>query len=485
MGTAFRSSSAGRLAELSLVIVVPLVIAFASARDFAGSWNDGSRLATVECLVDYGTLAIDRSIFTLPHSPDGPAETLPYPADDIELLTKGTGDKLLIEGHYYSDKSPVPAVFMSGLYKSMQMLTGLRARDNPASFCYWMTVGSSGLAYALAVWWMHRVAMALGMTALRRLLLAGGFALTTVALPYARHVNNHILLLAVAAGLMAALARATSERLPRAMDWRRHLWLGALSGLGYTIDLGAGPVLLLCTIALTWYRWRRWAPVAVLLGAGPWLALHHGLNYHIGGTFKPANAVAEYFQWPGSVFDSTNLTGSWNHRSVKDFLVYATALLVGKRGFISHNLALYLAVPGGLALLRKRVAEAPEIIFAMCWCGGTWLAYALTSNNYAGVCCSIRWFVPLLAPGYYVLALLLRQHPVYWRDFVVLSAWGAVLAALMWWRGPWMKHMAPLFWPIQAGVLLSWIAARISRHDHGSMVRHSAGLASSQVPRAA
>ena len=140
-----------------------------------------------------------------------------------------------------------------------------------------------------------------------------------------------------------------------------------------------------------WIMSQRYVQVLSSLGAVPWLALHHGLNYHIGGTFKPANAVAEYFRWPGSVFDSTNLTGSWNHRGVGDFLGYAIALLVGKRGFISHNLALYLAVPGALALLRRRVADAPEIVFALCWGGGTWLAYALTSNKYAGVCCSIRW----------------------------------------------------------------------------------------------
>jgi hypothetical protein len=485
MGTAFRSLSALRLAELSLVILFPLVIAFASARDFAGSWNDGSRLATVECLVDYGTLAIDRSIFILPHSPDDPQNASPYPADDIELVTKGTGDKLLIEGHYYSDKSPTPALFMSGIYKILQTLTGLQARDNPASFCYWMTVSSSGLAYVFAVWWMHRTALGLGLGWIGRLLLTGGLALTTVALPYARHVNNHILLLAIAAGLVAVLCNSKRERLSKPIDWSRHLWIGTLSGLGYTIDLGAGPVLLLCTIGLTWYRRRRWAPVAVLLGAAPWLTLHHVLNYHIGGTLKPANAVAEYFQWPGSVFDSTNLTGSWNHRSMRGFLTYAAALLVGKRGFISHNLALYLAVPGALLLLRRRVAEAPELVFALCWCGGTWLAYALTSNNYAGVCCSIRWFVPLLAPGYYMLALFLRQYPAYWRYFLVLSAWGAVLAALMWWRGPWMKHMAPLFWPIQAAALLSWIISGISWSDQSHGAPQSATVPRGRAPRAA
>ena len=40
-----------------------MAIALVSARDYAGGWNDGSRLATVESLVDYHTLAIDKSIY--------------------------------------------------------------------------------------------------------------------------------------------------------------------------------------------------------------------------------------------------------------------------------------------------------------------------------------------------------------------------------------------------------------------------------------
>jgi len=92
------------------------------------------------------------------------------------------------------------------------------------------------------------------------------------------------------------------------------------------------------------------------------------------------------------------------------------------------------------------------------------LAYALTSNNYSGLCCSIRWFVPLLAPAYYVLALVLRDRPGYRRHFLILSVWGAVLGALMWRHGPWIKHMVPLFWPIQGAALLCCMLAR-KRHE--------------------
>src|SRR5687767_12101081 len=45
------------------VLLGASLIALVSARPYAGGWNDGSRLATVESLVDRHTLAIDDSMF--------------------------------------------------------------------------------------------------------------------------------------------------------------------------------------------------------------------------------------------------------------------------------------------------------------------------------------------------------------------------------------------------------------------------------------
>jgi hypothetical protein len=324
-----------------------------------------------------------------------------------------------------------------------------------------MTLLSSGLAYVLAAWCMYRLAGALGLPLAWQLALTGSFALATVALPYARHVNNHILLLAVTAALMLCLVRL-AERAGSGQTYRPLLLgLGTLAGLGYAVDLGAGPVLLVCTLAVMAYRCRSLGSLGYfVLAALPWLALHHAVNYAVGGTWKPANSVPEYFQWPGCTFNPQNMTGAWNHSGIGHFLTYAAALLVGKQGFLGHNLPLFLAVPAIVMLLWRRTPELPEVLFAGSWCGGTWLAYALTSTNYSGACCSIRWFVPLLAPAYLVLAVFLRQYPRYRPDFLILSGWGAVIAGLAWSEGPWMKHMVPGFWPLQAAALVSWVGYR-------------------------
>ena len=92
-----------------------------------------------------------------------------------------------------------------------------------------------------------------------------------------------------------------------------------LAGLGYTIDLGAGPVILAlyCRSDSEFVEPRtdgvgslgaRPADSAngsiLSSGSAPcpgWCCIMLS-NYAIGGSFKPANANPEYFRWPGSPF---------------------------------------------------------------------------------------------------------------------------------------------------------------------------------------
>jgi hypothetical protein len=444
-----------------LIFLAAAVAAFLSARPYAGSWNDSSRLATVECLVDYHTLAIDQSIFANGFRPSASDAVPPFPPDDAGLLDHGTLDKLYINGHYYTDKPQVQAVLMAAVYQVWEWLGGEPARVRPDHFCWLMTFTSSGLSYALAVWCMYHLGLRLGLPPLWSLLLMGSFALATVAPAYCRQVNAHITLLAIVAGLFLVLLRLAAEAQAGPPCWTTLAWLGTLGGLGYTTDLGVGPLLVLTLVPVVLMRTRHPGRLAIFaLAMLPWLLLHHGLNYAIGGTFRPANSVPEYFAWPGSPFDAKNLTGSWHHNPPGHFFVYAAELLFGKRGFMGHNLAPFLLILALPAVLRLRTGLWREALFAVGWSGGTWLLYAALSSNYSGPCCSIRWFVPLLVPAYFLLALLLKAFPEYRLDFLVLSGWGVVLGALMWWKGPWMPHMVPAFWPIQAAALVTWVLVR-------------------------
>jgi hypothetical protein len=440
---------------IGTVALAALAVAVLSARPWAESFNDGSRLALVESLVDYHTLAIDRSIFVRPPPLDAPRQQLPYPPEFEQLSIDGSLDRVRVHGHFYSDKPPTQSLLLAGVYQVLQWTAGIRARERADLFCYLLTLASSGLAYVVAVVWTYRLGRTLALPPAWSLALCASLGLATVALPYARHVNSHIVVLAAAVPLFERLAAFARDGRASAGSL---LLVGTLAGLGYALEQAAGLLLLGGVLLLLTWRWRLRAVLLAGLGALPWVAVHHGLTYAVAGTLAPINSIPEYFDYPGSVFHAGNMTGRWHHANLLEFAVYAGGLLFSDRGFLESNMPLLLALPAVPFLLWREKGLRLEVLFAAGWCAGTWLIYAALSNNYAGCCCSIRWFVPLLAPGFFLLGLLLRDWPGWRADFLVLSAWGAVQSALFWWCGGTWCVMITGYWELQGAALLTWLA---------------------------
>ena len=284
-----------------------------------GSWNDGSRLATVECIVDRHTLAIDESVFVaMPAGDDPSGRRSPY--GDLHTnptmiaLSAGTKDKLLIDGHYYSDKSPVPALLMAIFYQLLQWLTGLRAAFQPEVFCWAMTLLSSGLPYVVAVWAVFRMGRSMRLPTSTQILLAGSLAVATLAPVYARSVNQHIQLLGVAAlldvGLIARLGRRLRGDHRRQGTLLAGLGCLTLAGSGYSIGtLARSPPMLACALG----AWSPGGCRSVTQGVGLFLAaalpwpgvLHHAVNYAVAGTFTGGSTRSRsIFLWEGCPFNA-------------------------------------------------------------------------------------------------------------------------------------------------------------------------------------
>ncbi len=456
-----------RLADLPaaawLFAAIALAAAAVGARPYAGSWNDGSRLAAVESLLDRGTLAIDDSIFCRPPRHLIDSGLAPYPAGRTDLLTFGTLDKLFIHGHYHSDKPAVVSILMAALYQPLMGVGLPSPAERPDIFCWMMTVLTSGLGYAVAVGCLWALGTRLGLTPGWRLAWTASFALSTFALAYTRHVNSHIMMLGVVSAMCLLLVRLAGE----ARDGRAApgllAGLGTLAGLGFNLDFGSGPLLLAITFVLVAWRFRRLVPVLVFtIAALPWVAAAIGLNYAIGGGWKPINMYPEYFIYPGSPFTQQNLTGFFRHSPLDQFL-YAAAMLIGKHGYWNHNLAILLGAAAGWRVLRVRFHGRAELVGLLAWCTSAWLLFAVLSNNMGGACCSVRWFVPFLAPAYWLLAILIRDRAEFRADFLALSAWGSVLGAIMWWVGPWTQRMVPMMWPVVGCALMTWGAIAHTR----------------------
>jgi hypothetical protein len=422
------------LTVIDLVIIVTgSIIALVSARDYAGSYNDGSRLASVESLVDYQTWKIDRSIFL--NYAEGPCPEVWGPNG---ASPHGHLDKLLIGGHFYSDKPPLMAVLMAADYQVTQWISGLTAREHPKAFCYWMTLTTSGFAYVVSVWSVYRVTNLLGLPLRTALLVVLSFGLATLTPAYARQVNASIVLLAIASLLVLVMVQGSDGGRP--LSQKLTVAAGALTGFGYSTDLGCGLVLLFCTALWVIHvsSYRLSSMVLFGIGALPFLLGHHILNYLIGGTLGPMNTVPEYFRWPDSPFSEKNLTGVGSgHETLGVFLGYSFRFLFGNKGFLYHNPELFLAIAGFFGLVRVSRETRPMLLALGAWAFGTWLLYALKSKDYSGYNVSIRWMVPTLIAGYLILAVQIRESPGSLREFLILSLFGLPVAVYDWNIGTW------------------------------------------------
>jgi hypothetical protein len=235
---------------------------------------------------------------------------------------------------------------------------------------------------------------------------------------------------------------------------------GFVTGFAYNLDFGIGPPLVVAVLAIVALRTRRVPPVLVCgVAALPCIIAGHAINFAIGGDFlKPLNMHPEYLAWPGSPFETT-MTGVVRTRYFAQFL-YTLDLLFGKKGFLTHNLPLLLAVTAGALVLKRGARDRLELLALVAWCVVGWLMYGVLSKNHGGACVSVRWFVPFLAPGFWLLAKLLAERPEFRRDFLALSAWGLVIGASAWIVGPWWMKVVPGYWVAFAGALLTWGVVR-------------------------
>lgn len=472
-----------RLADhpVSAWVLAALALAFAAAgaRPFAGCWNDGSRLASVEALVERGSFCIDGTTFLQPPPEHFARGTPPYDPDN-PAMHSGTLDKLLIDGRYYSDKPPLVSLPLAGAYRVLMLLGAPRPSERPDVFAWTITVLLCGTGYAVAVGCMWSIGKRVGLSPAWRLAWLAAFALATVLPAYTRHANNHLAQLGAVAAVCVLLCRIADRAAAGRTAWGSLVAAGFLTGFAYNLDFGVGPPLVPAVLLVVALRTRSVLAVAVCgVAMLPCIVAGHAINYAIGGDWlKPLNMHPEYLAWPGSPF-ATTMTGVVRPRPLAQAL-YTLDLLFGKKGFLTHNLPLLLAVTAGALVLRRgrpseprpsgserehslpdgRGSDRVELFALGAWCVVGWLLYGVLSKNHGGGCVSIRWFVPFLAPGFWLLAKVLKERPEFRRDFLALSAWGLVLGVSAFLVGPWWPRNVPLYWWVFGGSLLTWGVVR-------------------------
>jgi hypothetical protein len=413
------------------------------------SWQEESRMATVQALVEQGTFIIDHTEFNR------------------------TGDKVFINEHFYSDKTPLLSVAAAGAYAVLHNVFGLTldpaicVPDEDAAACraltpdgtrftafYWLTLifigGSASLLVVL--FWRTMLNAGAGGTLATALAVALGLAspLAPYSIVFAGHVPAALCLFAgfyllVKTSGVEALAGATScvSSNPTLSAWW-FFWAGFLISLSANIDLTLAIFIVAFGLWVLFTRWRMLVPYAA--GAFIPFALSAAINYWAAGTIVPLYFDPKAYDFVGTVLNTT-VGGTNGFYSLEFGLRYTYDMFVGQRGLFSFTPMLIFAFVGMVVAFKQHRQRG--LIVAVV--GGS-LAFAayliLRTDNFGGLAWGTRWFVPLV--------------PVWWyyaRDAYCVPQGGYALlrdkprVALIW---------RTLFW---IAVVLSFVTALQGLHD--------------------
>ncbi|HEX4474706.1 MAG TPA: hypothetical protein VH142_06495 [Polyangiaceae bacterium] len=326
--------------------------------------NTGSRYATIESLVDYGTYNIDASRYLF------------------------TPDKVRARDHFVSSKPPLLPTYGAGVYWVLKKVGGWNIVDNEGIVVWTVGVFTGWLGHLIFLIYFYR---------LSRLVIEREFALMVtlaaacfawLGVSYATAINNHSpgATLAVVGFFYAYRARHGSGKI---LDWvLAGLWLGILPA----IDLSSAALTGFAGVYLITRDWKRtlllYVPAAL-----PGLVLEPLLAHAATGSWIPAYAETSFMHYAGSYFGG--------HRAGIDALmepksVYAFNVLLGHHGVFSMTPIFFFSIYEGVRRLVKRDKLTPEIILMLATFAVVTAFYIVRTHNYGGWCVGMRWLVPVM-----------------------------------------------------------------------------------------
>ena len=350
------------------IFVIFLLLLAALTKTEASGWNISSRMATIQSLVEYHSLAIDYSIF----------------ADE-------TGDKYFYNNHFYSDKPPVLALYGSLFYFVLNK-----------GFNLFLTPGIS-LAYYLITLLAVGVLSALGLVYFRKILveifrideewsdvivLAAGTG--TSLLTYSILFNNHT--------VSGALLIIGFYYLLKMEAGVKNLALsGFFISLSGSIDITC---FLFIPFAFIVFIGKSLKSLIIfLLSCLPAIISYLALNWYASGSLIPPAMNKALWYYPGSAFvnGQENLSGLVSHKSLSDLLIYAFHMILGNRGILTHTPLLLFSIWGFIKIFSSPIFPyKKEYIYLIISCSLYILSYIFRTDNYSGSAYGIRWFATLM-----------------------------------------------------------------------------------------
>jgi hypothetical protein len=352
--------------------------------------NTGSRYATIQSLIDYGTYHIDKSQYVR------------------------TIDKYKVGDHYISSKPPTLPTIGAGLYWVYKELTGKTIARYEGDVVRTISFFTGGACHILFLIYFYRLCRLLFRRQRSVIVTMAGACFAYLGVGYATHINE-----LSTSGALAICGLYYAVRIRHEEDAKPWHWplAGLVLGVMPAIDLPCLAItggLALYLFTFDKKKTLLWFLPALL----PGVLVHLALTYQISGSLRPfyfnssLKAFKQfYFKQPGGI-DGLQ----------ESKLLYAYNTLLGHHGLFSmtplycfglYELVRCLSVR---RLLAESLVAAGAVVAFLAF-------FILRTRNYGGWCVGMRWLVP-------IMPLLLLYFGV-WIDRVRITRplWVLVLLA--------------------------------------------------------
>jgi hypothetical protein len=394
------NSFLAKISARQRLVYLLIIVAVVTTHAAPGSWNAASRIATVQSLVESHTFVIDKTVFI------------------------GTGDKVFVDGHFYSDKPPLPSVLGAAVYWPLYH-AGLGLHLGSSIPYYLITLLTVRLFWLLGTVAFFLLLAYTGLDAEKRFLASMALGLGSLYFSWSSTYNSHAL---AASFLCIGFYYLLRARFEAACNLNLGVAAFFLS-LASTADVPTGIFYALFLLYVLRDPRLRAGIVFYLLPLLATVLPALAMTYSIHHRIVPVQIVGSYFQYPGSPWVGSDQLSGMRTNSAQFGLTYAFSALLGPKGFLLYNPILALALWGLVRTIREKGRFFFEAIVVGAGSTILILYYLLVTNNYGGWSYSIRWFVPLLPLLFFFLFPYFASYgPKRERQFRLLLGVAIVIA---------------------------------------------------------
>jgi MFS family permease len=341
-------------------------LVFLFAEQHISNSTQTSRLATIEALVTQRTFSID-----------------------VTKESWQSRDIAMVNGHYYSPKSPLLSYFAANVYRHYARHTGATFVDKSATIYFFsLLIGFLPHVFLLIYLFLFLEIWIDDMSA--RTWAYSSVCFGYLGFGYATTINN---VTPTAALLLAALYHAYRVR----SGISQRGWHFFLSGVYASVAASFDPPSSIYVLALFLYLSTHKPFKSIFLfalGALPCLLFAAHLNHVISGSYMPLQSMRAAFHFKGSYWmQPVGIDALWEPK-----WLYAFNVLFGHHGVFAMTPILIFGVIYGFSSLLRRDAYWRETLLILGAACVQITFYIFYTKNYGGHNVGFRWLMPIMPP---------------------------------------------------------------------------------------